>query len=293
MAPPRSLLWLFVDYCLFPLYVFQVALRWLLSSEARSTFTLKEGLLAPLHLLNPIVVFGAEHLEKVGSRGVLLAGNHSPYGLSHGLVLQQVLATTGAYPISLYDHRLQRVLPLRLWAEAWNDAVGTRKVTDATMASGSCVLLYPRGFPEACAWGHGARGSGAESNSLASWKGFVRMAIKHGYTIVPFQLHGLSDSLCALCTLDLGWLLPGWADFRLTVPLPFDCLQRQYLAFGAPVPTAGLGQDWEDEGKVLGVVRAVAEEERALAEQLRRVSDSDPDRYVTQRVLRRLRGAGA
>ena len=71
------------------------------------------------------------------------------------------------------------------------------------------------------------------------WKdrrGFARMAIKHGYAIVPCCCVGSEDFLEIAHDVDMGWVRRG-----LSIPLikpDIRKMQKLYYWFGEPIETA-------------------------------------------------------
>lgn len=77
------------------------------------------------------------------------------------------------------------------------------------------------------------------------------MAVRHGYTLLPFASVGLEDAVSVAFTLDVGWLVRRLLRDRgrLRIPLlyPYNSLQRQVnadrkagsLSFGWEVKSRG------------------------------------------------------
>jgi 1-acyl-sn-glycerol-3-phosphate acyltransferase len=129
--------------------------------------------------------------------------------------------------------------------------------------------------------------------------GFARLAIEHGYPIVPFSAVGAEDAFDILIDADdlragpLGFLVDrlAWrADavppvVRGIGPTALPRPERFYFRFAPPVETAGRTQD----GPVEAVARAVRDEvAHAVEEGIRELlveREHDPDRSVLARVL--------
>jgi 1-acyl-sn-glycerol-3-phosphate acyltransferase len=120
------------------------------------------------------------------SRPALYVGNHTLYGLMDvPLMLAHLYVQHGVFLRSLGD-RSHYAVP------GWRDVLthngmvlGTPENCDALMEQGQSILVFPGGAREVM------RRRGEEYQLI--WKkrvGFVRMAIKHGYDIIPFASLG-------------------------------------------------------------------------------------------------------
>ena len=80
------------------------------------------------------------------------------------------------------------------------------------------------------------------------WKdrrGFARMAIKHGYAIVPCCCVGSEDFLEIAHDVDMGWMRHG-----LSIPLikpDIRKMQKLYYWFSEPIETAQYGGDADND----------------------------------------------
>lgn len=111
--------------------------------------------------------------------------------------------------------------------------------------------------------------------------GFVRLALKHGYTIIPCASVGTEDQVGILADVPMGWYRPG-----ITHPVPFLNLsrwQRVYLWFGKPMSP----DTWTRGGRVpctdddfLKIQRMVHEQVQKGIDTLKHVQESDPDRFT-------------
>lgn len=123
------------------------------------------------------------------------------------------------------------------------------------MTGGENILVFPGGGREV------AKRKG--DNYQLIWKnrmGFVRLAIKHGYPIVPFASVGAEESLDILIDCDSTILAPMrlafervsgspdlWPPVRGIGPTPIPRPERQYYWFGFPIPTTDLAGRHDDE----------------------------------------------
>jgi 1-acyl-sn-glycerol-3-phosphate acyltransferase len=139
---------------------------------------------------------GLEHISP--ERPTLLVGNHSRFGgLEMQLFFKTVYVERGVFPRGLSD-RLHYKIP------GWRDALtasgavlGSREMCSAMMEAGETLLVYPGGGREVT--------KGRGTNYKLLWEGrtgFVRMAIKHGYSITPFCSVGPDDAFDVLFDTD-------------------------------------------------------------------------------------------
>lgn len=65
-------------------------------------------------------------------------------------------------------------------------------------------------------------------------QGFARMAVKHGYTVVPFASFGLEDAVSIAFGVDVSWIArtaePDRGPLYIPFLLPYNSLQRQVRA---------------------------------------------------------------
>lgn len=198
---------------------------------------------------------GLEHLSP--GRPALLVGNHTLLGLLDApLLVAEIYRARGIWLRALGD-RIHFKLPG--WSHMlrrYGVVVGSRESCAALMRQGHHVLVFPGGGREV------AKRKG-EAYELI-WKertGFARMAIDHGYPIVPFGAVGAEDCFDILLDADdvldskLGGLLRrtplidamrggdamlplvrGW----LGTPVPKR--KRFYFALGEAIQTDDLSQ---------------------------------------------------
>lgn len=147
---------------------------------------LMKGVLSLQRAWHRPAFFGVEQLD--ASRPALFVGNHTIYGVLdmplfiNGLhqkgILVRGLADRGHFMVPGYRDLLSRL----------GAVVGTRENCSALMTGGAHVLVYPGGAREVFK-------RKGEAYRLI-WKerlGFVRMAVEHGYPIVPFGAVGAED----------------------------------------------------------------------------------------------------
>lgn len=196
-------------------------------------------------LFKPIV-FGADNIP---DRPCLFVGNHSLFALDGWVIGPLFVKELDRFPRGLGDKFLfanPRVAEFVLKRGA---VMGHPDVCSAMMKAGEDLMVFPGGAHEAV--------KPASQKYELQWKeryGFVKLAAKHGYTIMPFGLVGpdefyghlmegqdLPDSPLGKVFKRLGLLTE---DTRSDIlpPIPVGALgswlpkpQRCYLGFGDPI----------------------------------------------------------
>lgn len=145
------------------------------------------ALTSPLRAYFQPRFFGMENVRP--GRKTLFIGNHTIFGFDTSLMLAQIYRDKGI-PVRSLGDKFHFTLPvwgkMLTWFGAFN---GTRENCDALMAIGAPILIYPGG-------GREVMKRKGEAYQLV-WKqrtGFARLAIKHGYDIVPFASVGADDA---------------------------------------------------------------------------------------------------
>ncbi len=196
-------------------------------------------------LFNP-VVSGADNIP---DEPVLFVGNHSLFALD-GMVLAPVMIRElGRFPRALGDKFLFSVKSVGERILASGGVMGHPDVCSALMQDRQDLMVFPGGSHEAV--------KPARDMYELQWKerfGFVKLAARHGYTIMPFGMVGpdefyghlmegedLPDSALGQLLQRLGVLTE---DTRsdLLPPIPVGAMgtlfpkpQRCYIGFGDPI----------------------------------------------------------
>ena len=235
---------------------------------------------------------GLENIDP--KRPTLFVGNHTIYGmLDVPLLGYEVYQRKGVYIRGLAD-RMHYKIPV--WRDIFKwigSVVGTRENCSALMDSGAHIMVFPGGSREV------AKRKG-EAYQLI-WKdrtGFARMAVEHGYRIIPFAAVGaeecydiLIDSNDIMGSGLVKWLKTtalgskfigdGEQIFPLSRGLGLSMIprpERFYYSFGEPIETAQ-HQGESDDPEVLAEVRdAVKESIETQLAALRKVQAKDPKR---------------
>lgn len=236
---------------------------------------------------NPVYL-GLEEMDL--SRPALWVGNHTLFAmldiplLSHALrerdVVLRSLGDRGHFQVPVWGSLLQRA----------GMVLGSRENCAALMTAGEHILVFPGGAREV--W----RRKG-EAYQLI-WKkrtGFARMAMEHGYDIIPFASLGPDEAFDILADANDVQASQAWR--WLNKALPLDAMtrggegipplvkgvgptlmprpQRQYFAFGQRIETSGLVDKLEDEASVWALREQVAESIEEQVERLKAYREED------------------
>ena len=246
-------------------------------------------------LISPLLV-GTERIPD--DRPLLFVGNHTIFGLLDvPFMFLELYNATGIRLRALGDHVHFRIPFWRDLLRNFGVVAGTRENCAALMEQGECVLVFPGGAREV------AKRKGERYKLI--WKqrlGFVRLAIRHGCTIVPFSALGADDAFDILLDADdlmkspLGKILRKLnvrVDALLPLvrgigPTPIPRPERFYFQFGEPIPTVEhRGRDQDDE--VCHALRAqVATSIETGIVELKQIRDRDPDRALAPRLAKAL-----
>lgn len=240
-------------------------------------------------LINP-KVYGIDNVPK---RRALLVGNHTVMGMLDSPLMCAELWEHGVIVRSLGDHAHFKVPVWRDILTTGGVVDGTREITSELMRRGEVILVYPGGGREV------AKRKGEKYKLI--WKermGFARLAIEHGYTIVPFAAVGAEEAVDVVLDGDSPLLAPSrlFAEKVLgskdAMPItrgigltPLPRPERQYYWFGKPISTASVqGQQGDD-----AVVRKVRDRTKKAVEKgmkfLLAERDNDPNRSLVKRLL--------
>lgn len=212
-------------------------------------------LIEPLRkLINP-KVYGIDNVPK---RGALLVGNHTVLGVLDLPLIFAELWERGRIVRGLADHALFKV-------PGWPDILksvgvveGTRANCAELMQRDELILVFPGGGREV------AKRKGERYKLV--WKnrmGFARIAIQHGYPIIPFASVGADDAVDIVVDADNPLLAPerlfvekilgspdSWPLWRGIGPTPIPRPERQYYWFGEQIQTTSMKSCHNDDTTV-------------------------------------------
>jgi 1-acyl-sn-glycerol-3-phosphate acyltransferase len=258
---------------------------------AESSIDRLVSLLAPFSRVIQPKLYGLEHLPTDGS---LLVGNHTIYGL---LDVPFMMA-------EIWKHRRLAIRGLGEHAHyavpIWRDLLtvggmvrGTRDNVRALMRERQTILVFPGGSLEV------NKRRGQQYQLL--WReriGFARLAIEHGYPIVPVAAVGADEMLDVIVDQNtpiygqfarvyeklMGFPTPPIVRGVGVTAIPRP--ERLYFWFGEPIDTTGFGGSFDDTS----AGRALRDEvKRAILvgiQFLRDERDQDPNRSLLTRLRR-------
>lgn len=231
-------------------------------------------------------------IDEVPDRGALLVGNHTLYGVLDLLLLYAELCERDIVPRALADHAHFRVPGIRQLMTAGGAVPGTRANTRELMERGELILVFPGGGREV------TKRKGEKYQLI--WKnrlGFAKMAIEHGYPIIPFASVGTEHSMDIVMDADNPLMAPARALFKAvlgtpdTPPIvrgigltPIPRPERLYYWFGEPIPTDAYG-GVGDEANAREVRSRTANAVEAGIKFLLDQRESDPGRSVVNRLF--------
>lgn len=216
--------------------------------------------LAPWAWITSPRFYGLEHVPR--ERPFLLVGNHTLLGLLDvPLMLLGLWDARRVYVRPLGDHLHFHVPGWRDLLRLFGTVEGTPENCRELMRAGESILVFPGGGREVF------KHRGEKYRLLWGDRvGFVRLAIEHGYPIVPFAAVGAEE--CFDILIDAGDVLRVLPPLRLLpraeeipplvrgigpslVPRP----ERFYFHFGPPLETGHL-RDLRDNVRICFTLRA-------------------------------------
>ncbi|CRZ18165.1 lysophospholipid acyltransferase family protein [Mycolicibacterium neworleansense] len=211
----------------------------------RAVEAVADGVDPLVNLYRPYVD-GLENLPRDGR--FLLVGNHTQFGTETLLIPYVVRREIGMRVRPLTDRRFGDMpRPVSDVMAACGAVVGSPEGAGELMAHDEPVMVFPGGGREI--------GKFKGEQYKLRWEGragFARVAIEHGYPIVPVALVGGDDVYVGVTTRDhwlgrlsqsIGEKLTGQRDMAVPLvrgigPTLIPRPQRMYLRFAEPIGTA-------------------------------------------------------
>ena len=242
---------------------------------------------------------GLENIDP--KRPTLFVGNHTIYGmLDVPLLGYEIYKRKGVYIRGLADRMHFKIPGWRSIFKWIGSVVGTRENCRALMEGGAHIMVFPGGSREV------AKRKG-EAYQLI-WKdrtGFARMAVEHGYRIIPFAAVGAEDCYDILLdsndimgsrlvkwlkTTPIGAKLIGDGEqlFPLSRGLGLSMIprpERFYYSFGKPIETAQHKGESDDAAVLAEVRDAVKQSIETQLAALRNVQAKDPQRGLVAALV--------
>lgn len=225
------------------------------------------------------------------SKPALFVGNHTIFGLTDApLMIAHLYTQYGVMLRGLGDRWHFEVPYWGRFLENHGMVLGSPEACSKLMRSGEHILVFPGGAREVM------RRKGEAYDLI--WKkraGFARLAIEHGYDIIPFGSVGPDESyrilLDANDLLKSGWrydlakrtgLLKLTRDGDFVPPIALGLgptliprPQRYYFGFGSRISTAAIRGQQTDSDIVWALREQVASEVKNQIERLRRYREED------------------
>jgi 1-acyl-sn-glycerol-3-phosphate acyltransferase len=227
-------------------------------------------LVAALEPLRQITRPTVDGIDRVPADGALLVGNHTVYGLLDvPFLLAELWRRRRIAVRGLGEHAHYRIPGWRDLLESGGMVRGTRANTAELMRRGEHVLVFPGGAREV--------NKRKDERYRLIWKqrlGFAKLAIAHGYPIVPFAAVGAEEMLDVVVDDDnpvYGRLTKAVEDLtgiplppvvRGIGPTPLPRPQRLSFWFGEPIATTRYAGREDD----VGAARAVRDKVRHAVE---------------------------
>jgi 1-acyl-sn-glycerol-3-phosphate acyltransferase len=250
--------------------------------------------LLPWEFLTSPYFSGLENVEQGGS--YLFAGNHTIAGvLDAPLMMRKLFMDKEIFLRSLGDHMHFKIPVWREFLSRYGVVDGNRDNCARLMKSRQSILLFPGGSREV------AKRRGEKYQLI--WKqrlGFAKMAIEHGFPIIPFSAVGAEEAYDIvldgndMMKSPLGPYIEK-AGIRKDMlmplikglgPTPIPRPVRMYFHFSPPIETARFEGRAEDE-EALWIVRKEVEEAVAAGiEKLLQHREEDPEQELMPRLLR-------
>ena len=254
-------------------------------------------LLEPWQWLTSPKISGLEHVPR--ERPVLVVGNHTLMGvLDVPLLVFGLYERRGIFLRSLGDHLHFRIPLWRNLLTHFGTVDGTRENCRALMRAGESILVFPGGGREVF------KHKGEKYRLI--WKervGFVRLAIEHGYAIVPLASVGAEECYDIVVDSDELLATPVGPLLRRIAPRPDEIPplvrgigplprpERFYFHFGRPIDTRPYAGRQRNAALCMALRERVR---RAVERGIRRLRGErarDPQRALRARLFKQLRTA--
>ena len=247
------------------------------------------SLLEPLSRVIQPKLYGVERLPADGS---LLVGNHSIYGLLDvPFMMAEVWKERRIAIRGLGEHAHYAVPVWRDLLTVGGMVRGTRDNVRTLMRERQTILVFPGGAREV----NKRRGQQYQ----LQWRermGFARLAIEHGYPVVPFAAVGGDEMLDVIIDQDtpvygqfahlyqklMGFATPPIVRGIGVTPIPRP--ERLYFWFDEPIETVRFGGRFDDTAAAQSLRDEVKQAILGGIQYLRDERDQDPNRGLLTRL---------
>jgi 1-acyl-sn-glycerol-3-phosphate acyltransferase len=246
----------------------------------------------PISRVTQPKLYGAEHVPADGS---LLVGNHTIYGfLDLPFMMAELWKRRRIAVRGLGEHAHYAVPVWRDILAVGGMVRGTRENVRELMRDRQTIVVFPGGAREV------NKRRGQQYQLL--WReriGFARLAIEHGYPVVPFAAVGAEEMLDVLIDEDtpvygqfialykrlMGFPTPPIVRGVGLTPLPRP--ERVYFWFGEPIASRRFGARYDDTAAAQALRDEVKRAVVGGIQFLRDERDVDPNRRLLSRLRRR------
>lgn len=254
------------------------------------------NLFKPFEWITDPMFFGMENIPE--DKPVLFIGNHTFMGIWDASIMWfRLFHQKSIYTYSMVDHAHDKIPFWRDLAHTFGMVDGTKENCHQLLSSGRHMLIFPGGAREAF------KHKGEKYQLI--WKkrlGFARMAIEHGYTVIPFSAVGgeecyelVYDSEEVLKT-PLGKVLKKLGVRKdLMLPVikgvgftPFPKPQRFYYKFGKPISTDVYKGENEDDHNAKDLKARIKFFVEEGIEELLEYRKKDPKRKLGNRLWKQI-----
>jgi 1-acyl-sn-glycerol-3-phosphate acyltransferase len=254
------------------------------------------ALLGPVSRFTQPKLYGAEHLPADGS---LLVGNHTIYGfLDLPFMMAEIWKQRRIAIRGLGEHAHYAVPVWRDLLSVGGMVRGTRDNVRELMRQRQTVLVFPGGAREV------NKRRGQQYQLL--WReriGFARLAIEHGYPVVPFAAVGADEmldvvidqntpiygKLAGLYEKFMGFPTPPVVRGVGATPIPRP--ERLYFWLGEPIDSSRFGTRYDDTVAAQALRDEVKRAILLGIQFLRDERDQDPSRSALSRLRHRDRSS--
>jgi len=257
-------------------------------------------LIAPMRAYFRPRFFGMDNIDP--AKPSLFVGNHPLFAVDYPLMAAELYEKKGIVLHPLGDHWHFKIPIWKTLIRSIGAVDGTPENCSRLMDAGEHIVVFPGGARETF-----KRKSEAHQLIWKQRTGFARMAIKHGFQIVPFANKGadnvydilldgrdvmasplgrLIESLGLKEVLRNGEMIP--PIVRGVGPTLFPRPERFFFAFGEPIDTGRFQGRYEDRETLLALRREVEESLKTQIGILLFVLDQDRDESYLRRLLKRL-----
>ena len=249
-----------------------------------------QALMTPINTILQTETHGIENVNnnnnnKDGEQASLFVMNHSLMGLEMAPFVNTLYQEKNVYVRGLADHFHFMSPHGEILRNVFGAVDGTRSNVDCLMENNQNVLVYPGGANEIM------KHSDTPKYELL-WKqrlGFARMAIKHGYPIIPCAAVGTEDMLNIMADIPVHFVRK-----NLTCPVvsmnPKN-MQKIYFWFGEPISTKQYNGEYMNDAFATEVRDKTKTAVLSGIEAMKVRQQNDPDRYLIHQFANKFQKA--